>query len=197
MAPSIVLASTSKYRIELMRRLGLEVLAVAHRCDERAIEPPAPTTPERIASFLAHAKAESLAELHPTSVIVGSDQVVELDDEILGKPGTYEAACAQLARLSGRTHRIVTAVSVRAPDGLHHAHVDIHRMHMRELTASAIRRYVTADEPFDCAGSYKLESRGVTLFRSIEGDDHTGIIGLPLIAVVSLLAKVGVDVLEG
>lgn len=193
--PTIVLASTSKYRIELMNRLGVEFLSVAHRCDERAAEPKG-ATPEEIASFLAREKAESLANVHPEAIVIGSDQVVEVDGEILGKPGSQSAACAQLRRLSGRMHRIVTAVSVREPSGAHHTHVDVHRMHVRELSAAAIERYVAVDQPLDCAGSYKLEGRGIVLFSSIEGDDHTAIVGLPLIAVVTLLQKVGIDVLE-
>ena len=179
-----------------MDRLGIAYTAVAHLCDERAVEPRG-AAPEEIASVLARAKAESLAQLYPEAIVIGSDQVVEIDGQILGKPGTRDAARAELVRLSGRTHRIVTAVSVRSPDGVHHGHVDVHRMHMRPLSPLAIARYVDADEPFDCAGAYKLESRGIALFASIEGEDHTAIVGLPLIAMVSLLGKVGIDVLGG
>jgi septum formation protein len=190
----LILASTSKYRVELLERLAIPFRAVAHLCDERALEPRG-EGPEAIATFLAKAKAESLVASFPRATILGSDQVVALDDTILEKPGTFERACAQLASLSGREHRIMTAIYLRLPDGTSHAHLDSHRMHVRPLSRAAIERYVAADEPYDCAGSYRLESRGISLFSAIEGSDHTGIVGLPLIATVTLLAKAGIDVL--
>lgn len=198
----LILASTSRYRIELMDRLGVTYRAVAHGCDERAVEGAVPREPatahegargydERIALTLAMAKAESLAAAHPDAFVLGSDQVVSLDGKIFGKPGGHEGARAQLARLSGREHRIVTAVSLRAPDGVHRSHVDVHRMRMRTLTPDAIARYVERDRPFDCAGSYRIEALGIALFERIEGADHTAIMGLPLTAVVPLLIGVG------
>ncbi len=192
----LILASTSRYRVELMDRLGLPYRAVAHGCDERAVEVSVPRAPEegydeRIALTLAMAKAESLAAAHPGALILGSDQVVSLDGKIFGKPGSDVGARAQLARLSGRAHRIVTAVTLRTPDGAHRSHVDVHRMRMRALTPEAIARYVARDQPLDCAGSYRIEALGIALFEAIEGADHTAIMGLPLTATVSLLASAG------
>ena len=193
----LVLATTSRYRLELMDRLGVPYRAMPHRCDERETEraiEPAHATDEAIALTLAKAKAESLAALVPDAILLGSDQVVCIDGEILGKPGSREGARAQLARIEGRVHRIVTAVSLRTPDGTHRTHVDVHSMRMRALDEAAIARYVDRDEPFDCAGAYRLEGLGIALFEAIEGADHTAIVGLPLIAVVSLLASVGIRI---
>lgn len=198
-APLLVLASTSRYRVELLSRLGVPYRAVAHGCDERAVDATVPREPAesydaRIALTLAIAKADSLAAEHPEALILGSDQVVCRDGEIFGKPGTAEAACAQLGRLAGREHRIVTAVSLRVPGGVHRSHVDVHTMRMRPLTAEAIARYVARDEPLDCAGSYRIESLGIALFEAIEGADHTAIMGLPLTAVVALLNSAGLAI---
>ncbi|MBL9111657.1 MAG: septum formation protein Maf [Myxococcales bacterium] len=193
--PKVVLATTSRFRVALFQRLGIPFVAVPHACDERALEPRT-SDPVVVAAFLARAKAESLADSLPGEVIVGSDQVVEIDGTILGIPGSKERAREQLARLSGREHRIVTAVAVRTPTGQVLEHVDVHVMTMRSLTARAIEAYVDADDPHDCAGAYKLEERGIMLFSSIRGDDHTAIVGLPLMATVTLLERAGVPVLE-
>jgi septum formation protein len=190
----VVLATTSKFRVALFQRLGVPFVAVPHACDERALEPRT-SDPVVVAAFLARAKAESLAASLPDAVLVGSDQVVEIDGTILGKPGSKERAREQLARLAGRDHRIVTAVAVRTPGGQVLEHVDVHVMSMRPLSARAIEAYVDADDPHDCAGAYKLEERGITLFSSIRGDDHTAIVGLPLMATVTLLERAGVPVL--
>jgi len=192
----LVLASTSKYRVELLSRLGVPFRAVPHEVDERASEPRG-VGPDAIAAFLARAKAESVIPKHPGAIVLGSDQVVALGDTILEKPGSFEKACAQLEALAGKEHRIVTAVCLCLPGGARHEHLDVHRMHMRPLGRAAIERYVAADEPYDCAGAYRLESRGISLFSAIEGSDHTGIVGLPLIATVTLLEAAGFAVVSG
>jgi septum formation protein len=189
----LVLASTSRYRQSLLCRLGLPFCAAAPDCDERALAP-ANSSAEVVATTLARAKAQSLASLHPSAHILGCDQVIDLDGEILGKPGTVEGAVAQLSRLRGRTHRIVTAVALLCPDGSCSSHVDMHSMRMRALTDEALRRYVDAERPLDCAGSYKIESGGLLLFEAVAGDDYTAVIGLPLLAVVALLEKAGFPV---
>jgi septum formation protein len=192
MAPELVLASTSRYRLELLARLGVPFRAVAHRCDERALERtlPAGASPTDLAVALARAKAESLRDVEPHAAVLGSDQVAALGAEVLHKPGTPEEAARQLTRLAGRTHLQVTAVALLY-EGCLHEHVDVARLTMRPLTAEQIERYVSADAPLDCAGSYRLEARGITLFERIECADHTAIVGLPLIAVTSLLAAAG------
>src|SRR3982750_3136334 len=131
----LVVATTSKYRLALLDRLGLAYRAVAHRVDERAAEPDG--TPDQTAPAPPRAKAESLAETFPAALILGSDQVVALDDELLHKPGGAEAAIAQLRRLAGRTHRIVTAVALRHPDGHVDEWLDVHEMRMRALPDAA------------------------------------------------------------
>jgi septum formation protein len=122
---------------------------------------------------------------------------VDLGGSILGKPGTPEAAVAQLERMAGRKHRIVTGVCLRRPDGAHDHHADVHVMTMRQLGRAALAAYVAAENPVDCAGSYKIESGGLLLFEAIEGRDHTGVIGLPLLAVAGMLAAAGFRVPPG
>jgi septum formation protein len=190
--PDLVLASTSRYRRELMKQLGVPFRATAAACDEEALKDPA-LAPDALAVMLARAKAESLRAAEPGAVIVGSDQVAAIDGVILEKPGTVARAEAQLARLSGRTHQLFTAVAVAHPGGLLQ-HLDVTRLTMRPLTAEQIARYVAADAPLDCAGSFRLEARGITLFSRIESEDHTAIIGLPLIATTTMLASLGFPV---
>ena len=110
---------------------------------------------------------------------------------ILGKPGSRDAAAAQLTRLAGRTHRLYTAVALRHPDGRVAEGMSVHTLRMRPLDGAAIQRYVARDEPLDCAGAYKIEAGGIALFDAIEGDDFTAITGLPLLTVVRLLAAAG------
>jgi septum formation protein len=191
MPPSLVVATTSRYRLELLDRLGLVYTAVAHRVDELAAAPRGTT--EHATRALAIAKAESLAPLHPEALILGADQMVELAGERLGKPGTAAAAAAQLARMAGRSHRLVTTVALRAPDGHVDTATDVHVMKLRPLSGDEIARYVARDRPLDCAGSYKIEGLGIALVESMVGADHTGIIGLPLIATLRLLRAAGLD----
>ena len=190
--PELVLASTSRYRRELLARLGLPFRACAPGCDEEEEKRRLPPgiAPADLAPALARAKAESLRGAWPTATILGCDQVAALGDQVLEKPGTAERAAAQLARLAGRTHVLVTAVALLHAGRLHE-HVDVTHLSMRPLTAAQIERYVTADAPLDCAGSYRLEARGITLFEAIASADHTAIVGLPLIAVTSMLAALG------
>jgi septum formation protein len=184
-SPDLVLASTSRYRRELLARLGLPFRALAPACDEEALKVPG-MAPEALAVRLARAKAESLRAAVPGAVIVGSVQIAA----ILGKPGTPERAEDQLARLAGRTHVLVTAVAVVHPGGLVE-HLDVTRLTMRPLSRDQIARYVAADAPVDCAGAYKLEARGIALFSRIESEDHSAVTGLPLIALTTILASLG------
>ncbi len=187
--PDLVLASTSPYRRALLERLGLPFAAIAPACDEEALKRP-DLTPRGLAEFLALAKADSLAASHPRAAIIGGDQVATIDGRILGKPGSAAKAVEQLALLAGRTHELITAIVVRH-QGRTHAHTDVTRLMMRPLDRAQIERYVAADRPLDCAGSYKLECRGVALFERIESDDHSAIVGLPLIALTRILAGLG------
>jgi septum formation protein len=139
---------------------------------------------------LALTKALSLADEEPDAAIIGCDQLVSFEGNVFGKPGTPDRAVAQLAAMAGHRHELITAlVVVQDSDILQHT--DITRLWMRPLSHEAIERYVAADQPLDCAGSYKLESRGITLFERIESEDHTAITGLPLIALVTILRNLG------
>ena len=190
--PELILASTSRYRRELMTRLGLPFRAMPPACDEEALKRPE-LAPEALAVMLALAKAESLRETEAGATIIGSDQVAALGEVILSKPGTAARAIEQLTLLAGRTHVLVTAVAVAHAGGVIE-HVDVTRLSMRPLTRAQIERYVEADAPLDCAGSYKLEARGITLFERVASEDHSAVTGLPLIALTSMLARLGYPV---
>ncbi len=187
----LVLGSTSRYRRDLLSRLRLPFECLAPPVDEEPYKNSG-ASPSSIAAVLAVAKAESLSGIRPEAVIIGSDQVIDCDGEVLGKPGTPEAAIEQLERLSGREHRLITAVAV-----WHRYHtqlaVDSTLLVMRDLSRSEIERYVAHDQPLDCAGSYKIESLGITLFDAIESSDQTAIVGLPLIATTRMLRQISWD----
>jgi septum formation protein len=188
----LVLASTSRYRRDLLARLGLPFRAVAPLCDEEQLKRPG-ATPRVLAEELALAKAESLATVEPHATIIGADQIAALDELALNKPGSVAGAVAQLTALAGRTHVLITAVAVT-----HHGrvlrHTDVTRLSMRRLTAEQIAQYVAADEPLDCAGSYRFESRGIALFDRLESADPSAIIGLPLMALASMLIDLGYSI---
>jgi septum formation protein len=183
----LVLASSSKYRVELLRRLGVPFIAQAPELDET---PAAAETPANLAQRLAIEKAKTLQDLYPDRWVLGSDQVPSLDGKILGKPGTRERAIEQLEAFSGKSVIFYTAVALlgghRALTGL-----DTTIVRFRPLAREEIERYVDAEPAFDCAGSFKVEGLGVTLFNAIETRDSTALIGLPLIATRALLAQAG------
>ncbi len=189
----VVLASTSPYRRMLLERLGVPFRCEGPEVDESAW-PTAGKSPETLVEELAAAKAQSVATQYPQAVVLGSDQVVALDGAILGKPGSPEAAIAQLQRLRGTTHRLVTGLVAVGPGSPPIHHVDVTTLVMRAMTDDEIARYVEAERAWDCAGSYKLESLGISLFDRIDSQDPTAMIGLPLIATAGLLRHFGVPV---
>jgi len=193
MNQGVVLASTSLYRAELLARLGLEFKRDAPHVDEALLA--AETAPQR-AERLAHAKATALLQSHPNALLIGSDQVAACEAEILRKPGSEAAAIAQLMRMRGRTVIFYTSVCVfNAATGQQVAHLDTTTAVLRaDLTEHALKRYVQADQPLNCAGSFKVESLGISLFDKIESEDPTALIGLPLIAVARALRKFGLTV---
>jgi septum formation protein len=195
-APDLILASTSPYRRALLERLGLPFSCRAPRCDEAALQREQArrgTSPRVLAEALALAKASSLVADEPGAAIIGCDQLVAFEGRVFGKPGTIEQALDQLAAMAGQTHELITAMAViRGGDTFRHT--DVARLRMRPLSREAIERYAAADRPLDCAGSYKLEARGIVLFDRIESDDHTAITGLPLIALVTILRELGVEI---
>jgi septum formation protein len=187
---SLVLASTSRYRAELLRRLGLPFTQRAPGTDE---SPRTGEAPAERALRLAIAKAEAAAHDLNGALVIGSDQVAELDGLVLDKPGTAERACAQLAASSGRTVHFHTAVCLRdTRHGINHVHVDDTRVVFRSLEPEEIERYVEGEQPLDCAGSFKCEGLGISLFDRIDSQDPTALIGLPLIAVARLLRQCAV-----
>lgn len=189
-APRLVLASTSKYRRELLARLGVPFESCAPACDEDALKDES-KPPSHVASFLAREKAVSLRASHADAYVIGGDQLVDLDGRILGKPGTVERAELQLKLMRGRSHRLLTALALACPDGRVLEHLDVHVLTMRMLSDDEIARYVAREQPIDCAGSYKVESGGIALLARIEGEDFSAITGLPLITLTSLLRQEG------
>lgn len=189
----LVLASASKYRRAQLEQLGLSFDAEASGVDEDA-EKALVVDPARLALTLARAKAEAVAARRPEgTVILGGDQLVAFDGEILGKPGDAAGALAQLGRMAGRTHELLTAICVVGPAGLE-THLDRTELTLRALDEAALRRYVALDEPFDCAGSYKIERGGIALFERIRTEDPSAITGLPLMALSQILTRFGIHV---
>jgi septum formation protein len=182
----IWLASTSRYRRELLGRLGLPFDCEAPKVEEIRLTGEAPAA---LAQRLALAKARAVAERHPGALVIGSDQVCALGDAVFGKPGDAAGARAQLAQLSGRTAQFFTAVAVVGLQaGVWKQHLDETRCVFRALNTDEIAAYVAAEEPFDCAGSFKVEGLGISLFERIESQDPTALIGLPLIWTSSAMA---------
>lgn len=192
--PELVLASTSRYRAELLARWRVPFIAVAPDYVE---ENDPNERPRALVERQARGKAASLAGRHPHAWIIGSDQVAHLDGEILTKPGGLEPARAQLQKLAGREHELVTAVAVHQPaTGAWAEESIVSPIRVRELSDAEIDRYLAADEPFDCAGSYKAEGLGSAIFEHQRGDDPSAVIGLPLIVLGRLLRRLGYDPLE-
>ena len=188
----LVLASTSPYRRALLDRLGIPFRCADPGVDESAVKglglPPRAT-----AERLADAKATALARAFPDATLIGSDQVVSFAGRILGKPGTVENAVDQLAAMAGKHHQLITALAVRHR-GAVTRHTDVTTLWMRPLDRAALARVVEADRPLDCAGGYMLEKRGITLFERIDSPDQTAIIGLPLIALTTILRQLGLPI---
>jgi len=192
--PDLILASTSRYRRELLERLRIPFRCVAPEVDEQRWQSQARSgDAEQLALDLARLKAESVAARHPDAIVLASDQVCVCGDRILNKPGDVENAREQLRFLAGKTHQLITAVCiVHGP--VTQSFRDITQLTMRPFTGEEIDRYLAADEPYDCAGSYKLESLGISLFESIRAADHTAITGLPLLRVAAELRRLGCPV---
>lgn len=194
--PPLVLASTSRYRRALLERLGLAFEAIAPPFDEEAHKQRhAHLSAEALSLELARGKALSVAATRPEAIVIGSDQIAVLEGARLDKPGTAEAACAQLRRLAGREHRLVTSVLV-VQGARMIEHIDVHTLRMRALDDAQIAAYVARDAPLDCAGSYRIESLGVALFETVRGEDATAVIGLPLAALARMLTQLGLDPLR-
>ena len=192
-ASRLVLGSTSRYRRELMQRLCIPFDVAAPDVDET---PQDGESPHDLACRLALAKARAVAALHPDAVVIGSDQVADLDGEPLGKPGTHERAVAQLQRMRGRTVVFQTAVAVVCQDtGFAQTDLAAVRVVFRNLSDAEIETYLRTEQPYDCAGSAKSEGLGIALLESINNDDPTALVGLPLIRTCRLLRAAGLPIL--
>ncbi len=190
--PSLILASSSRYRKELLSRLRLPFTAISPDVDET---PQSGETPEALALRLSAAKAMAVVSTNPGSIVIGSDQVATVDGTPIGKPGDFTRAQAQLRSLSGRMVEFHSALAVTDGHRVEKADI-ITRCRFRQLSDHAIDAYLRAEEPYDTAGSAKAESLGIALMESIQSDDPTAIIGLPLIELTRMLATFGLDPLD-
>lgn len=186
----LLLASTSPYRRQLLERLGLPFGVIVPCTDET---PQLGESGSDLAARLAAAKAHSVAREHPDALIIASDQVAELDSVLLGKPGTHERTVAQLSAAAGRTVRFYTGLCLLdSAGGREQLEVVPYSVVFRPLTVEQIERYVAREQPFDCAGGFKAEGLGITLFERLSGDDPNSLIGLPLIRLCRMLENAGV-----
>ena len=189
----LILGSTSPYRRELLQRLRLEFEVVAPGVDET---PLAGETPRALACRLALAKAQSVAELYPSAVVIGSDQVADLHGEPIGKPLLHDIAVAQLRRMSGQEVIFQTAVAVVCKArGFAQTDLAPVRVQFRSLEDAEIEAYLQIEKPYDCAGSARSEGLGIVLLESIHSDDPSALVGLPLIRTARMLRAAGVKLL--
>jgi septum formation protein len=189
----LILGSTSKYRKELLSRLRIPFDCVPPEVDET---PQAGESPRALALRLALAKAHAVAALHPDAVVIGSDQVADLNAEPLGKPGNFERATAQLKAMRGQTVIFQTALAVVCKaTGFEAVDLAAVRVVFRDLTDDEITSYLMAEEPYDCAGSAKSEGLGIALLERIDSDDPTALVGLPLIRTARMISAAGIKIL--
>jgi septum formation protein len=193
-APVLILGSTSRYRRDLLGRLRLPFDCVAPQVDET---PRPDEAPAALALRLALEKAREVASRHPDAVVIGSDQVADLDGEPVGKPGDHDRAVQQLTRMSGRSIVFQTAVAVVCVrTGFEGTRLAPVRVTFRSLQADEIEHYLRLERPYDCAGSAKSESLGIALLSAIDSDDPTALVGLPLMRTCALLREAGFDPLR-
>jgi len=185
----LVLASTSPFRKEILAKLGLAFETAAPDIDESPIEK---ETPEQLVVRLAEQKARAVSDNFPEHLIIGSDQVAVIDEKILGKPHTHERAVEQLSNASGKTVRFYTGLCLyNSKTNTTQSEAVPFDVVFRKLTSSQIENYLLAEKPYNCAGSFKSEALGITLFEKLQGDDPNTLIGLPLIRLVAMLEKEG------
>jgi septum formation protein len=189
----LVLASTSRYRQQLLMRLGLSFEVQAPKVDET---PQPDESPEQLVTRLAERKAKAVAGFYPDALIIGSDQIALVDGQILGKPHTFEKAAAQLKRESGKRITFLTGLCVYNTAS-QHSQVDVVPFYvvMRQLNDTQIKNYLVKEQPYDCAGSFKSEGLGIALFDRLEGADPNALIGLPLIRLIHMLENEGLTVI--
>ena len=188
MNPELILASESQYKKNILKRLKIAFSTNAPAIDET---PQAGESARALSRRLAHCKAETISERHPNAIVISTDQSAEVDAAILGKPGTVESACTMLQKLSGNTVSFFTSVGVIAPNQPCLIHTEEVVVTIRELGRQEIERYVHKEMPLDCAGSFKVESLGISLFTSVKSEDPTALEGLPLIRLCQWLRDQG------
>ncbi len=187
----LVLGSTSPFRRELLQRLGLPFDTSAPDVDETHLTD---ESPENLVKRLSVAKAQAVASQFPDALIIGSDQVAVIDDDILGKPGNHDHAAEQLRRASGRSVNFYTGLCLyNSRTNQYQLDVVPFEVAFRQLTDQQIERYLQREQPYNCAGSFKSEALGITLFEAMRGDDPTALIGLPLIRLTSMLTEEGME----
>jgi septum formation protein len=191
---TVVLASASPYRLQLLRQLGIPFHVAPPQFEEQIDQGVAP---ELLVKHLAAHKAKSLSDKYPGSLIIGADQVfADPRGRIHGKPETIEKAARQLREMSGKSHTFYTGISVYDSfSGESLTDFSIYTVTLRKLSAEQINNYLQREQPFDCAGSFKVEGLGIALIERMDGEDYTTLIGLPLIKTVDFLAHFGVAVL--
>ena len=190
----LILASSSPYRRALLERLGLAFECVAPDVDESALPGEAP---QGLARRLAVTKARAIAAQHPDALVIGSDQVAAVGGEPRGKPGNAEAAAAQLRSSAGQRVSFFTGLALVGENkSIELTHVEPFHVHFRPLSEADIAGYLKREDALDCAGSFKVEGLGITLFERLEGDDPTSLEGLPLISLTTLLGKAGINLLH-
>ena len=190
----LILGSSSPFRAELLHKLGLSFIQASPDIDETAL---ANETPEQLVERLAQLKAREIAKTHPEALIIGSDQVAVIDGEILGKPGNHENAMKQLKKASAKEVRFLTGLALfNAKTDHMQSLVEPFGVYFRSLSDKQIDFYLKKEQPYQCAGSFKSEGFGISLFSKLNGDDPNSLIGLPLIRLIELLANEKIDVLQ-
>ncbi len=194
MMPTLILGSSSPFRADVLKKLDINFIQHSPEIDESTLNgESAPLLVER----LAREKALAIAKNYPEALIIGSDQVAVIDGNILGKPGTHQAAVQQLMSASGKAVTFYTGLALyNAKTQTMQHHVEPFTVHFRQLSEKQIHFYLKKEKPYQCAGSFKSEGLGISLFQKLEGDDPNSLIGLPLIKLIELLNNEGVDVLQ-
>ena len=191
---TLILGSSSPFRAELLNKLNLDFGTSSPNIDETPIDNEVPTD---LVKRLAEQKAKAIATQHPDALIIGSDQVAVLDGDIIGKPGNHETAMAQLRAASGQTVQFLTGLALlNSQTGRMQSLVEPFEVTFKVLSDRQIQFYLEMEQPYQCAGSFKSEGFGISLFKQLRGDDPNSLIGLPLIQLITLLNNEGIDVLE-
>lgn len=196
MTSPLILASSSKYRAELLQKIGIPFISMKPTVNEDDLKTQAlaeKKSPLELAEFLSRKKTESVFERNNT--VIGGDQLVCFNGEVRGKPHTTENAIKQLTEMNGKTHQLITAVTVMTPSEIFHTN-HITELTMKNLTINELNNYIQIDSPLDCAGSYKIEKSGLCLFQKIQTDDFSAIQGLPLIWLSNILKGCGYELFK-